>query len=199
MKKHPRSSGLFIFLGILWLSSLACRLGEVGTVVPSPAPPTLPPFETYTAVPPPVVVSVNEPEIESTEAVQAVPVMTAKVDLNVRRGPSTLYPILTALHAGESADIIGRNPDGFWWKIVCPQPYGGECWSSAREQYSTAVNAQSVPVAAVPPLPTETPTSTPTPTSTSTFTPTPTMTNTPSPTPTWTPTLTLPPLSTPYP
>ncbi|NJN55522.1 MAG: SH3 domain-containing protein, partial [Anaerolineae bacterium] len=140
MNTHIRYTPLLIVIALLSLASLACRLSEVGTAVPSPAPPTLPPFETYTPIPSPVVIAVNGPVDgplpNSTES--APPIMTARVDLNVRRGPSTQYPILTALRATEQAEIVGRSPDGFWWKVICPSPYGGECWSSARAEYSTA-------------------------------------------------------------
>lgn len=108
------------------------------------------------------------------------PTMTTLVDLNVRRGPGVNYDVVGALRAGSSARIIGRDPAGSWWKIECPPGTGSECWSSALPQYSSAENAENVPVAPIPPPPTHTPT--PTPTSTNTPTPTATVTSTPSPT-----------------
>lgn len=185
---------LTILIILTIFSGLACRLSEAGTAVTHPAPPTLPPFVTYTAVPAPVLFSPAEEQTATPtagETAVAPPMMTAKVGLYVRRGPNTQYPILTALQAGEQAEIVGRSPDGYWWKIVCPHPYGGECWSSARAEYSTAVYAQSVPIAAVPPLPTATPTATftPTPTATATATITPSATPTPTGTATAVPTL----------
>lgn len=184
MKKQTRRFPIIVLIALSLLSGLACRLSELGTAAASPTPPTLPPFVTYTAVPAPVEVVFNEPFVEPSASVTAAPspVMTAKVDLNVRRGPGTQYPILTALWAGEEAAIVGRSPDGFWWKIICPSPYGGECWSSARGEYSTAVHTQNIPISAVPPLPTATPTATSTPTATATNTPTPVPTHTPIPT-----------------
>lgn len=180
----------FLFICLLSLTSLACRLGEVGTAVSPSELPTLPPPAQETVEAQPISVSTNQSPIPTNTAIPAdgLPLMTTKVDLNVRRGPSTQYPIVTALRAGESAAIIGRSPDGYWWKIICPAGYSGECWSSARDQYSTATNAQNVPVAAVPPSPTAT--FTPTATATATLTPTPTFTASPTPTlpPTMTPT-----------
>ncbi len=198
MNKLTKNYPLTILIILALFSGLACRLTEVGTAVAQPAPPTLPPFTTYTAVPAPIIFSLDEevtatPSIGGTAVMPAI--MTAKVGLYVRRGPSTQYPVLTALEAGEQVEIVGRSPDGYWWKIVCPSPHGGECWSSARAEYSTAVNTQTIPVASVPPLPTDTPTATAT--ATPTFTPSPTWTNTPTATSTWTST----PISqtTPYP
>ncbi len=141
-------------------------------------------------------------EMPTIEPEQAT--MTTLVNLNVRRGPGTNYGILGVLREGEQALIVGRSPDGGWWKIECPPGLGLECWSSAGSQFSTAENAANVPVAAVPPPPTSPPASpthqvaTPTAevTGTPTYTPTPSGTATPtaqvtgSPTPTYTPTAT---------
>ncbi|HFQ92556.1 MAG TPA: SH3 domain-containing protein [Anaerolineae bacterium] len=128
---------------ILLFTGLACRLGEIG-----PAPLTPPPtLALGTALPgqppaaaPPAGETPAPPAATATPgaAVPGTPTMTTLVDLNVRRGPGVNYPIVTALRAGESALIVGRSPDGNWWKIGCPAGYGGECWSSAKPQYSAA-------------------------------------------------------------
>ncbi len=126
----------------------------------------------------------DTPALEIPPATEGQPAMTALVGLNVRRGPGTIYGIVGALRAGSTVEIIGRSPDGFWWKITCPPGVGGECWSSAGAQFSTAVNTANVPVAAVPPTPTKPP-------ATATYTPTPTYTPSPSPTSSPTPTQTV--------
>lgn len=179
---HP----ILILLALFALTSLACRLGEVGTAQTIELPPTL-------AVTPlageEATVAPGQP-IAATATLSAnpgqpgVPTMITKVDLNVRRGPGTDYAIVIALRAGESAQIVGRSPNNNWWKIVCPPGYSGECWSSSRDPYSYATNAGNVPVAPVPPLPTATPTATVTPTPTATNTPLPTNTATATYTPT---------------
>lgn len=160
----------------------------------------------------------DAPVLQAPTAEPGQPTMTALVDLNVRTGPGTNYPVVGALRAGTSALIVGRSPSGFWWKIECPPGAGSECWSSAGAQYSTATDATGVAVAAVPPPPppathtptapaaatatatqaggNQTPTDTPTATTqagasqTPTYTPTPTTegASPPSPTPTHTPT-----------
>ena len=94
------------------------------------------------------------------------PTVTSLVDLNVRTGPGTNYDIVGALPANSSATIVGRSPDGFWWKITCPANVGNECWTSAGSSYSTASNAGGVAVASVPPAPTHAATSTYTPSAT---------------------------------
>lgn len=196
-----RSRPLILFVGLLSLLSLACRLAEVSTAVSTADFPTLPaPVAEPENETPAATLPGQEPVVTNTAVASATtPVMTAKVDLNIRRGPSTQFAIVTAFRAGEGAPILGRSPDSNWWKIVCPSGYSGECWSSAREQYSSAVNAHNVPVAAVPPYPTATQTATATPTATATATFTATPTNTASPTTTAPPTLTATPETTAYP
>ncbi|MFQ5398552.1 MAG: SH3 domain-containing protein [Anaerolineae bacterium] len=92
---------------------------------------------------------------EATTAPAGDPTMTALVDLNVRSGPGTNYPALTALTAGTNARILGKSPDGGWWKIECPAGTSPECWASASSQFSSAANMENVQVAAVPPAPSQ--------------------------------------------
>ncbi len=189
---HP----ILILFAFFALTSLACRLGDVGSSQTIELPPTLAvtPIDGGNGEQP---VAPNQPiaatATQSANPAQpSGPTMVTKVDLNVRRGPSVEYDIVIALRAGESATIIGRSPNSNWWKIQCPVGYSGECWSSAKEPYSYATDAGNVPVAPVPPPPTATPTATytPTPTATSTSLPTntPTVTTTPTTTPTPPPT-----------
>lgn len=86
------------------------------------------------------------------------PTVTVLVDLNVRNGPSVQYERVGFLPEGGSASIIGVDPASGWWKIDCPANINSsECWLSGGVQYSSASNATSVPVAAVPPTPTPVP------------------------------------------
>jgi uncharacterized protein YraI len=135
------------------------------------------------------------PELEVPQAAPGEPTVTAVVDLNVRRGPSTAYDVVGSLRAGNSARILGSNPGRTWWKIECPGGTG-ECWVSGGHQFSTAENAENVAVAAVPPAPTQPPTAvavadaTYTPTATVDPQATPTATADPNAPPTHTPTAT---------
>ncbi|HFQ94704.1 MAG TPA: SH3 domain-containing protein, partial [Anaerolineae bacterium] len=83
----------------------------------------------------------------------ASPTMTALVDLNIRSGPGTQYVAVDILAANNQATIIGKSADGKWWKIACPSGAAVECWVSAGTQYSSAVNAENIPVAAAPSAP----------------------------------------------
>lgn len=80
------------------------------------------------------------------------------VDLNVRNGPGVQYDRVGFLLKGDSADIMGRDPESGWWKIVCPaEAEGEECWVSGGAQYTAVAKADGVPVAAIPPTPTPIP------------------------------------------
>ena len=143
-------------------------------------------------------VSADAPVLESAPVEEGSPTVTTLIDLNVRTGPGTNYAVVGVLKQSESANIVGKSPNGHWWKIQCPEGVGSECWTSAGPQYSTPNNAAGVPVAAVPAPPaTHTPTITPT-TADATYTPTATTdpnatataTTDPNATPTYTPTAT---------
>ncbi len=144
-------------------------------------------------------VSADTPILEAAPVDQSTPYVTTLIDLNVRTGPGTNYPVVGVLKQGQNANIMGKSPNGNWWKIQCPAGVGSECWTSAGAQYSTASNASGVAVAAVPQPPaTYTPTASPTseatytstPTTDPNATPTVTPTNDPNATPTYTPTAT---------
>lgn len=103
------------------------------------------------------VIATDAPVLESAPAMAGQPLMTALVNLNVRRGPGTGYVIVGVLRSGGSARIVGQNTNGSWWKIECPPGLGGDCWASAGAQFSQAENVSSIPIVAAPPLPTQAP------------------------------------------
>jgi uncharacterized protein YraI len=117
---------------------------------PGPSPtatelPTLTPTATATPMPTP------EPGIATA---------TANTDLNIRSGPSTAYPVLGLLRAGQSAQVTGISGDGGWWQIVFTGAADERGWIAAA--YTSAQNTGDVPVVQAPSLP-ATPTPTPTP------------------------------------
>ncbi|NKQ35904.1 MAG: SH3 domain-containing protein [Chloroflexi bacterium] len=158
---------LLLLLTVLALLLAACGGQENEEVEPERVVETVVVVATPTAVveeaadtaPPPdssseeTAVSEDAPVMEPAPVEGGQPTMTTLTDLNVRRGPGTNYAVVGVLRAGESAAIAGKSGNGYWWKIVCPAGAGGECWASAGAQYSTAVNADGVPVAAAPALP----------------------------------------------
>ena len=161
-RQQKRIGGLLLLLA---LTALACNLGGGEEAAPAP---TSAPAEPLVAVETVIVVATPTPAPTEAPAAADVPTlapppapavgaptMTALVALNVRTGPGTNYGVVGALTAGTAVPIVGVSPDGGWWKIQCPAGAGAECWSSAGAAYSRATDTGSVPVAAVPPAPTQ--------------------------------------------
>lgn len=161
---------LFSFI-VLILASLACNAfapdPEPGAALPPPSVEDL----TATAVPtssglaPTATLPGQEPGQEGTvDGSNGQPTVRVLVDLNIRRGPGVQYGRVGFLLANETAPILGRDPATGWWKIICPPTVDEitECWISGGAQYSSATNADNVPVAIAPPTPTPVPTQAPT-------------------------------------
>lgn len=90
----------------------------------------------------------------------ALPQATIATDaLNVRSGPGTDYPIITALTLGTTCPIVGRNAISTWWDIRCANGVTG--WVSGPLVVVTGSTA-NVPVVNVNPPPAP-PTATPMP------------------------------------
>src|SRR5688572_14917544 len=68
--------------------------------------------------------------------------------LNCRTGPATTWPVATVLNTGQSAEIVGKNPDGSWWYVKNPAAPGTFCWVSAAF-VSVTGDASGVQVVAV--------------------------------------------------
>ncbi|NJN82785.1 MAG: SH3 domain-containing protein [Caldilineaceae bacterium] len=78
--------------------------------------------------------------------------------LNVRGGPGVGYDIVGGLQAGESAFILGKNPQGDWWQIELADGQTG--WvlgalvaSSNAESVAVAASIPEPPPTAIPPAP----------------------------------------------
>lgn len=127
--------------------------------------------------PPPFVVvdvpPVGRPEATPTLAVitrptlaptptqfSALPRVTATTDANVRRGDNVNTPRVGVLLAGQSADVIGRSPEG-WYYIQLPT--GGRGFISPVV-VNFSGNAATLQLVFPPATPTPVPTNTPVPT-----------------------------------
>jgi uncharacterized protein YgiM (DUF1202 family) len=87
------------------------------TITPTQAPtdtplPTLTPLPTATATP-------------------NYPYATFIKNANCRSGPSQTYEVVTSFLAGQTVEIVGRNPDfdNTWWQVKIPGS-NGKCWVS---------------------------------------------------------------------
>ena len=104
------------------------------------------------------------------------PVATFIQNGHCRRGPGTVYDIVTSLEAGERVIIRGRNADSSWWWIQLPNSQA-KCWVSTVV-VEVSGSADEVPSVPIPPTPTLVQVSTPTPTDTLLPADTPTPTDT---------------------
>jgi formylglycine-generating enzyme required for sulfatase activity len=125
----------------------------VGTPTPTMPPiaptPTTPPTDTPLPTTPP-----TDTPVPATLPYGGQPTIVALSGLNVREGPSTLYPAIGSLSTGQAYRITGQNAIGTWWQIVYPPDSDGRGWVASGAQYGTASNVENVPIVEAPPLPT---------------------------------------------
>src|SRR6185369_5608011 len=76
--------------------------------------------------------------------------------LNCRSGPGTNYDVVVVLGAAQSAEIVGKNPEGTWWYVKNPSIAGNFCWVIGIF-VNTSGNTGAVQVALVPATPTSAP------------------------------------------
>jgi hypothetical protein len=104
--------------------------------------------------------TVAVPTVTSTQPAAIVTAGTDSDTIRVRSGPSTLYPEIGVLIAGQQVPGLGRSPGGDWIQIAYSGAPGGVGWV-----YSPLVSfVGNLPIAEPPP--------TPTPQTTPTFDPT---------------------------
>lgn len=80
----------------------------------SAMPPTSGPTERVATVTKPVSAT---PEPTTTPFVAPTAKVTARIALNVRRGPGTQHAILTHLLRGDEIDVLGQNDDATWLQV----------------------------------------------------------------------------------
>ncbi|PWB55227.1 MAG: hypothetical protein C3F13_04755 [Anaerolineales bacterium] len=81
---------------------------------------------------------------------------TAKVNVFVRTGPSMLFPILDVAIQGDTGEVLGTNPDGFWYAVKVPTERVGTGigWVAADFVELNNPSGQPLPVITPPLLPT---------------------------------------------
>ncbi len=124
------------------------------------------------------------PAVAQPAATPTVCQATSTVNVNVRGGPGTNYPIIGSLLTGSALNVVGRNNVSSWFVVDLN---GRQGWVASSVVLLSGP-CGSLAFVADPPTPivppTEPPTATPTPTSAVSATPTATATVTPTATPT---------------
>ena len=93
------------------------------------------------------------PEVDLPAPPSNVPTGEARVNVNVRTGPSMLFPILGTAQQGDTGEVLGINPDGSWYAVSVPTNVVGTgiAWVSA--QFVNLTNPTGQPLAVItPPL-----------------------------------------------
>lgn len=95
---------------------------------------------------------------------EGAPTVTSITFLNVRSGPSTLYPIYFVAQPGAVGEVIGQSQDGQWWAVALPASVTDTQtgWVSGDYVVFSNPNNVSVPVLSAPPLPPTVPVQPPT-------------------------------------
>jgi hypothetical protein len=124
--------------------------------LPPPASLTPTPTLTFTA-------SFTPSQTPSSTA--SIPLVSVSVQTNCRSGPGAEYDLLGVLPVGQTAQVLGQDPNSGYWIIRLPSNPAIICWLWG--QHSTVLgNTAGLPVYAPPPTPTLKVTATPTVTST---------------------------------
>jgi uncharacterized protein YgiM (DUF1202 family) len=99
--------------------------------------------------------SIPFPPVDVPDPAPNVPVGTARVNVNVRTGPSMLFPILGTAQQGDKGEILGVSPDGYWYAIKVPTTVvgTGTAWSAADYVDLTNPTGGALPVVNPPLLP----------------------------------------------
>jgi uncharacterized protein YraI len=95
------------------------------------------------------------PPVDLPQPPSNVPVGEARVNVNVRTGPSMLFPVIGTAMQGDTGEILGVSPDGYWYAVKVPTTVvgTGTAWSAADYVNLTNPTGQPLPVITPPLLP----------------------------------------------
>lgn len=98
--------------------------------------------------------TVSIPTVTGTPSGVIITVRPSQNDdfINVRSGPSTLFPAIGVLLVGQTAPALGRSPGGEWIQIEYPGVSGGKGWV-----FTVLVSVSPGELSVVEPPPTVTP------------------------------------------
>ncbi len=134
-----------LLAGSITVLTLACMCNLGPALVASP---TAVPYQYPTAQLQPQ--PVNPVSLPTT----CNPIITATMDVNIRKGPSKAFDSIGVLETGNYMSVAGRSESqyGEWWYVVYPPAAGGYAWV-----WGDAVSASCIPadlqVVAAPPTP----------------------------------------------
>ncbi|MCL5995232.1 MAG: hypothetical protein M1546_04160 [Chloroflexi bacterium] len=68
--------------------------------------------------------------------------VTARVVLNVRRGPGFSYKVIARLRRRQTVVVTGISADERWYNIECPAESTTTCWVTTDRRYVTASTSE---------------------------------------------------------
>jgi uncharacterized protein YraI len=100
--------------------------------------------------------SIPLPPVDIPDPAPNVPTGAARVNVNVRTGPSMLFPVLGTAQEGDRGEILGISPDSYWYAIKVPTTLVGTgiAWSAVDYVDLNNPTGQQLPVITPPLLPT---------------------------------------------
>lgn len=100
--------------------------------------------------------SIPLPPVDIPDPPPNVPSGTARVNVNVRTGPSMLFPVLGTAQEGDRGEILGISPDSYWYAVKVPTTLVGTgiAWSAVDYVDLNNPTGQQLPVVTPPLLPT---------------------------------------------
>lgn len=95
------------------------------------------------------------PPVDIPDPVPNAPSGIARVNVNVRSGPSMLFPVVGVALQGDTGEILGISPDGYWYavKISTLLVGTGTAWLAADYVELNNPSGQPLPVITPPLLP----------------------------------------------
>ncbi len=95
------------------------------------------------------------PPVDLPDPDPNVPTGEARVNVNVRTGPSMLFPVIGTALQGDTGEVLGTSPDGYWYAVKVPTSVVGTGTAWVAADYVTLNNptGQPLPVITPPLLP----------------------------------------------
>lgn len=96
------------------------------------------------------------PPVDIPDPDPNVPTGEARVNVNIRTGPSMLFPVKGVAEQGDTGEVLGTSPDSFWYAVKVPTTLvgTGTAWVAKDFVNLTNPTGESLPVITPPLLPT---------------------------------------------
>jgi uncharacterized protein YraI len=102
---------------------------------------------------PPEAETPDLPDVPVESPPSDVATVTATVNVNVRSGPGTVYPIYGTVETGTTGEVLGISPDNKWWAVKVPTSISGTGIAWVAKDYATLNNPKNETIPTIePPL-----------------------------------------------